>query len=185
MLLFEPFEKISRFNRDVVITEKIDGTNALIAIADDGDELRIGSRSRWITPEDDNFGFARWVKEHEDDVRKLGPGYHYGEWWGAGVGRRYGLKEKRFSLFNVARWGAPETRPECVGVVPTLYTGPMFGPMGVYEVRECIEALRDEGSKAAPGFMDPEGIVIFHAASQTLFKVTIKGDEAPKGMVTK
>jgi len=31
--------------------------------------------------------------------------------------------------------------------------------------------------KRLPGFMDPEGVVIFHAASGTLFKKTLHGDE--------
>jgi hypothetical protein len=30
--------------------------------------------------------------------------------------------------------------------------------------------------------MDPEGIVVFHEAAQQMFKVTIKGDEAPKSL---
>lgn len=36
------------------------------------------------------------------------------------------------------------------------------------------------GSAAAPGFMDPEGVVVYVAAARTLFKKTIKGD-AHKG----
>lgn len=192
MLLFAAFEKIARIHRDVVITEKIDGTNGVIAIADDFDELCVGSRSQWITSEKDNFGFARWVKENEDEVRKLGPGYHYGEWWGGKIQRGYGLSEKRFSLFNVARWGAPETRPACIGVVPTLYTGPLFvtpgfsptddeAPMVTSAVAAALGDLRRQGSRAAPGFMKPEGVVIFHTASQSLFKATLEKDEKPKG----
>jgi hypothetical protein len=56
----------------MVITEKLDGTNAQIFIADDG-EVIAGSRNRWITPLNDNFGFARWVFENEDALRALGP----------------------------------------------------------------------------------------------------------------
>jgi hypothetical protein len=33
----------------------------------------------------------------------------------------------------------------------------------------------------APGFMDPEGIVVFHAAAGVCFKKTIKDDARPKG----
>ncbi|MCJ7726507.1 MAG: hypothetical protein MUP76_09000, partial [Acidimicrobiia bacterium] len=47
--------------------------------------------SRWITPEVDNYGFARWVKDHEEELRTgLGAGLHFGEWWGQGIQRRYG-----------------------------------------------------------------------------------------------
>lgn len=104
MIEFKPFQKIARLNREVLVTEKIDGTNGLVWIAEDGVEMRAGSRSRWITPEADNFGFAKWVADNAEELRRLGPGYHYGEWWGAGIQRRYGLTEKRFSLFNVSRW---------------------------------------------------------------------------------
>jgi hypothetical protein len=176
-LEFKPFAKIARLNRDVVVTEKIDGTNALVHVSDDGSVVRAGSRTRWIVPGDDNFGFAAWVAKNEECLRRLGPGLHYGEWWGAGIQRRYGLTEKRFSLFNVGRWSDDATRPECCGVVPTLARG-----IGVdLLVSGAIERLRTSGSVAAPGFMNPEGVVVFHTASGSLFKVTCDKDEAPKG----
>ena len=81
---FKEFDKIARLNREVVVTEKIDGTNGLVWVSDDSSIVKAGSRTRWVTPEADNFGFARWVQENVDELRKLGPGYHYGEWWGAG-----------------------------------------------------------------------------------------------------
>jgi hypothetical protein len=102
---FTGFPKIARFNREVIVTEKIDGTNAQIHIDDTGAVLTAGSRNKWITPTDDNAGFARWASENTAELLRLGPGSHFGEWWGAGIQRRYGLTEKRFSLFNVSRWG--------------------------------------------------------------------------------
>lgn len=175
---FEAFPKIPRLNREVVVTEKIDGTNALIYIAED-DQIYAGSRSKWITPSDDNFGFARWVEANKEDLRKLGYGIHRGEWWGAGIQRKYGLTEKRFSLFNTHLWSDSSVRPACCGVVPMLTAGP--------DIREAVEAalsmLRTGGSRAAPGFMKPEGIVAYHTAAQTYFKVTLENDESPKGKV--
>jgi RNA ligase len=175
---FRAFEKIARLSRDIIITEKIDGTNGVIYIGDDYQTIVAGSRNRWITPgKQDNFGFAAWVEEYKVAlIPGLGPGYHYGEWWGAGIGRRYGLAEKRFSLFNVTRW-TDDVRPSYVGVVPTLYTGP-FSEQAIYY---ALHGLSHEGSKAAPGFMQPEGVVIYHTASKTLFKKTLEGDERPKG----
>lgn len=171
---FKSFDKIARLNREVVITEKIDGTNGVVYVGEDGVVLA-GSRNRWITPEADNFGFARWVKDHEDELRiGLGIGYHYGEWWGAGIQRRYGLTEKRWSLFNVHRW-QDGARPACCHVVPTLWRGSME-----YGVPDSLNKLRVEGSMASPGFMKPEGVVIFHTASSQLFKVTLEGDGVPK-----
>lgn len=183
---FESFQSIARLSRGVVVTEKIDGTNAQICVLDEGAVLA-GSRTRWITPTDDNFGFARWVAEHEDELRSgLGPGRHFGEWWGAGIQRRYGLTEKRFSLFNVARWsddpadrgidpatGDPRApRPSCCGIVPVLYRG----PFETSNIETILAQLKAEGSHAAPGFMNPDGIVVWHEAARVLFKKTLDGD---------
>ena len=172
---FRAFNKIPRLNRDCVITEKIDGTNASIFIGESG-EFLVGSRNRWITPEEDNYGFARWAYDHREELLQLGPGHHFGEWWGCGIQRRYGLKDKRFSLFNTERWG--DSRPSCCHVVPVLYSGPFC----TQEVQSLIEILRIHGSVAAPGF-NPEGIIVYHKAANQYFKVTVKDDESPKSLV--
>jgi hypothetical protein len=212
MKKFEGFPKIPRLFRDIVITEKIDGTNASVEILDTVDPfggdyehaiarrptevagywqvMLAGSRTRYVTPENDNFGFARFVQENAEELWKLGNGQHFGEWWGSGIQRGYGLKngEKRFSLFNVHRWlaldpfnGAPEegsaTLPsrKVVGVVPTLYAG----PFSTQQVEHAMFQLRHNGSMAAPGFMRPEGIIVFHTGgSNALFKATFDGDQA-------
>lgn len=175
--IFEAFPKIPRLRRSIVITEKIDGTNAQVCITDEG-ELLVGSRSRYITPEADNYGFARWAQEHKELLLQLGPGRHFGEWWGSGVQRGYGLQkgEKRFSLFNVGRW-KDQPLPACVSLVPTLYEG----SYSEAEIESVLTDLRQNGSKASPGFMQPEGIVVYHAAARSLFKVTLEKDEEPKG----
>ena len=173
---FPAFPKIPRWNRDIIVTEKIDGTNALIWIADDGVTMRFGSRSRWIQPTNDNYGFARWGEENRQELLKLGPGVHYGEWWGQGIQRGYGLKEKRFSLFNATKWRNGWLRSACVSVVPTLYEGPMLEEA----IRECVFGLNHFGSKAAPGFMKPEGVIVFHTASGHLYKITCENDAQPK-----
>lgn len=125
---FPAFPKITRLAKPVVITEKIDGTNGLIYVdytdseysesipetskywTSDGTLVAAGSRSRWISPDNDNHGFAKWVWENGDVLAQLGQGHHYGEWWGSGIQRGYGLPkgEKRFSLFNVGRWRDPQ-----------------------------------------------------------------------------
>lgn len=177
MLEFQPFPKIARLRRDCVITEKLDGTNAQIVIQD-GAIVAVGSRSRWITPgkETDNFGFAGWVDQNRDELLKLGEGTHFGEWWGAGIQRTYGLTEKRFSLFNVGRWSDPSLLPACVSTVPKLYEGRFSSEL----VDTFIGAMRENGSYAVPGFMKPEGIIVWHAAARQLFKVTLEKDDEPK-----
>lgn len=170
---FIEFPKMARLSRRVIVSEKIDGTNACVYIGEDG-QFMTGSRTRWITPQDDNFGFSAWAHEHRGELMALGPGRHFGEWWGAGVRRRYGLNEKRFSLFNTERWGG--ARPACCHVVPVLYDGVFHSDA----VADALRALEIEGSAAAPGFYDPEGVCIFHVAANIGFKKTLKKDELAK-----
>ncbi len=172
---FIKFPKIGRYSRDVIVTEKIDGTNAQIFIGEDG-EFLTGSRNRWITVFDDNYGFALWANGHKEDLLKLGPGRHFGEWWGSGIQRGYGLDHKRFSLFNVTRW-REESLPDCVGLVPILWEGPMEEWNGYRVMRD----LRITGSKASPDFMNPEGIVIYHTGAKVCFKKTFEKDDGKGG----
>lgn len=193
MIDFREFPKMARLSREVIITEKIDGTNASIFIQNeileegadplivarrDGYTMRVGSRTRWITPGDDNHGFANWAVKNSDELFKLGEGHHFGEWWGSGIQSGYGLTkgEKRFSLFNVERWS--EQRPSCTHVVPVLWRG-IFDTK---EIERVINELSINGSSAAPGFMKPEGIVVFHIAGNVGFKKTIHKDELPKSL---
>lgn len=195
-IIFSEFPKMGRLSRDCIITEKIDGTNAQILITEDG-QILAGSRTRWITPKEDNYGFASWVEAHKNELIKLGVGRHFGEWWGGRIQRGYGVKEKRLSLFNVSRWclsgSTPEkiqssdprlekyqdVLPECVGLVPVLYRG-------LFTTDACenaIELLKANGSLAAPGFMNPEGIICFHTAAGVGFKKTIDNDGTPKSLI--
>jgi hypothetical protein len=172
---FVPFPKMARLSREIIVTEKIDGTNSQIFIGEDGSFLT-GSRNRWITRADDNFGFARWTEENRDELMQLGPGRHFGEWWGSGIQRRYDLAEKRFSLFNAVLWA--DERPACCHVVPSLYQG----EFSEEAIRLSLLALAINGSVASPGFMKPEGVVVFHVAAQVGFKKTIERDQEPKSL---
>lgn len=177
---FRPFPKIPRLRRDCVITEKIDGTNALVYVDRHTGAVLAGSRTRWILPDavggkgSDNFGFAAWVQQHEDELRQLGPGYHYGEWYGKGIQRGYGLQDKRFALFHTR---GIAHKPGCVEVVPTLFDGPFSD----HAVSCAVSALQEYGSAAVPGFMKPEGIVVLHTAASVVFKVLCENDHIAKG----
>jgi len=179
-LEFTAFPKMARLSREIVITEKIDGTNACIKITADGDFLT-GSRTRWITPENDNYGFSKWAHENKEDLLLLGEGLHFGEWWGSGIQKGYGLVkgEKRFSLFNTTRWNDTTAIPLCCYVVPELYRG----DFNTNIVDELLGTLKEYGSIASPGFMKPEGIIVFHIAGNVGFKKTIEKDEVPKSLV--
>jgi hypothetical protein len=174
---FQPFPKMPRLKRGVVITEKIDGTNAQVVITDDG-RIRAGSRTRWITPgkTTDNYGFATWVEDNREELLKLGPGQHFGEWYGQGIQRGYGLTERRFALFNAQRWHDNNPPPSCCEVVPVLMHG------GLRDVESVVSLLRELGSCAVPGYMQPEGIVVWHDAARQYFKVLLENDHLPKGL---
>ncbi len=181
---FQPFEKIARLKRSCIITEKIDGTNAQIYINDEGTGIAFASRTRWLSEGSDNMGFRAWGVQHAEELMKLGPGHHFGEWWGSGIQRTYGLKngEKRFSLFNTGRWEPGSvSMPYCCGVVPVLFHGQFTTDI----VDEVLDHLRLNGSVAAPGFMKPEGIVVFLPAAGKLFKVTLDDDAIPKSLADK
>ena len=130
---FEAFPKIPRLNREWIITEKIDGTNAAIIIEEcplveggecdtivpgdsvlavgyrDGKAYHVGaqSRKRLINLAEDNHGFAEFVYDNvEALVELLGPGRHFGEWAGPGIQKnRHELERKTFFLFNTTRFG--------------------------------------------------------------------------------
>ena len=178
--MFKPWPKITRLEnkRPPIFTEKIDGTNAcvilsfqppdkntILSVEHEAGLLSIWaqSRTRLITPENDNYGFAKWVKSNSEGLLSLGDGYHFGEWWGQGIQRGYGLTEKRFSLFNTRRWGPhnPNT-PKCCHVVPII---PVHFP------QDAIAELYDYGSIAAPGWMKPEGAVMYEPDTDTCFKI--------------
>lgn len=176
---FIGFPSISRLSREIVITEKIDGTNASVTITEDGQFLT-GSRTRWITPQDDNYGFSGWAHENKEELLKLGVGSHFGEWWGRGIQRNYSLTTRKFSLFNVSRWEDIAIRPACCDIVPILFRGE-FEEYGVMKgVKAALSQLKDGGSVASPGFMRPEGIVLYHRHSNQLFKKTFEHDDKGK-----
>lgn len=233
---FKEFKKIPRFSREIIVTEKIDGSNGQIFIYSPKDKLRFpfsdesnipsqdfidgfciyvhpenphvdeedklylfaGSRNRWlkIGKQSDNHGFASWVKEHGAELVMLGEGRHFGEWYGKGINRGYGLEGKRFALFNVSKWHDKrlekrlikvdektgeqtftEVAPDCCEVVPILWEG-IFD---THQINMSIHLLKANGSYAVLGYMNPEGICVYHTASGQYFKKYILNDEKHKG----
>lgn len=175
---FKSFGEIKKWGTiKFSITQKIHGSNATILIwpnEDKGGELDLvcGSRTRWIYPGDDNYGFAGFVHQHREEfIKLLGIGKHDGEWAGLGINSGEGLKEKRFVLFDW--WKFPPERqlpPGCM-VVPVLYQG----AADITKVDEVMADLLANGSKLVPGFMRPEGVVI--NLNGTYYKKVFKDEE--------
>ena len=190
MQAFEAFPKIPRLHGDVIVTEKIDGTNACIELAP-GSVSACSRNRRLVTiswqPEReqhplvewhgmDNYGFGAWVLANYQSLVRLGYGRHFGEWYGRGIQRTYGLDHKRFALFREPKNGLPEGLPSNVGVVPRLAHLNMFDSN---ELANILAFLQVQGSEAVHGFMQPEGLVAFHVRSGQLFKYTVEA--GPKG----
>lgn len=203
---FRSWGKTPRLYRDIVITEKVDGTNAavifeelaegearhpesLAVITRDGINYQVGaqSKNRLITPgkATDNYNFAQWVRENRELLfDRLGPGHHFGEWAGKGIQGRYGDIDYRvFSLFNTARHKETFFYTEpingtrvMVESVPVLYEGTFSGEA----VQGAIKILREFGSAFEPFHRNPEGIVIYHTQSKQSYKVTFDNNDKGK-----
>ncbi len=197
---FEAFPKLPRLNRSCIVTEKIDGSNAAIIFSESDNlgryQMRTQSRKRLIEPgkDTDLAGFAGWVTENRDVLfNLLGPGRHFGEWYGAGIQRGYGLDHKRFALFNVARWqdsfeqvetkaAATVTKPLFLGE-HAIHTVPWLRSMefSTGMINALVRELAIRGTQI-PGATGPaEGVVVWHNAARQMFKVTVENDERPKG----
>lgn len=182
--MFKAWPKIPRLENEVYhITEKLDGTNACIIIDYSGNlhtsclyrdninatdvgirAIYAQSRTRLITPEDDNYGFAKWVQTNAEQlIEDLGMGYHFGEWWGQGIQRNYGLTEKRFSLFNPAK-----TSSICHNCIP-------FCSISAENLQDELNFwkthLFTNGSLTVPGYMKPEGLVVYAEKAKQYWKV--------------
>lgn len=200
---FKEWASIPRMSKErVVVTEKIDGSNSAIRIrpfdVNEDRSMQVDtvsidgalytvwaqSRKRLLQPvkERDNFGFARWVHENAPSlVRVLGPGDHYGEWWGQGIQRGYGLSEKRFSLFNAPRWVEVLHPTEARSEIDNLYIVPILFMGDFYDlpIKELREGLMAVGSQAVPGFK-AEGMVVYLRELNASYKVLLENDSIHK-----
>jgi hypothetical protein len=173
---FEAFPDIKKLGSAALfITQKIHGSNAQVFIfqQEDGSlDLRCGSRSRWIAPGNDNYGFAEMVYANKQAfIDTLGPGRHYGEWAGPGINSGEGLKVKTFILFDHWKYPPERSLPPNTVVVPVLFSG----AFDLSRVQECMDDLKANGSKLVPGYMNPEGCVVRIKGER--YKVVFQAEE--------
>ena len=181
LISFRAFPKIKRLTKfnplEVTITEKIDGTNGCVVI-ENGELSFVQSRNRIITPDDDNYGFAKWAWANKDALASFGNGYHYGEWAGEGIqGNPRGLTGKVFYLFNTYKYEnmGEEKRnslpPNC-SPVPTVGS----------DLQEYSNATIHESMNMVQTWADyyhykPEGIMVFFHNFGTYMKHTFDNPE--------
>jgi hypothetical protein len=193
---FKSWGSTTRENKNKTITEKIDGTNACIVIYNG--VVAAQSRKRIITPDDDNFGFAKWVYDNAGALMDtLGYGYHYGEWYGEGIQKNpLGIEGKRFALFHATKYtegnGFDLDRVDGLETVPLLH----HGQCDVWTIPGIMQDLEMYGSKVKgakeehvnveiPGLGEvahifraatPEGIIIWNNETRTRTKMLLKDD---------
>ncbi len=170
---FKKFGKIKQLkNFRMHITQKIHGTNTHIYVYEENGlyKARAGARNRWIFPEDDHFGFAKFVDDNEKTLTEaLGLGRHYGEWAGAGINSGEGLSEKKFFLFDWWRYPADKFHHQ-LSTVPLLYEG----DFDLCKIDECMENLKVKGSHIAD-YDKPEGVVVMVGGER--YKKTFSTEE--------
>ena len=178
--MFKEWPKTPRYeDSNITFSEKIDGTNSCI-IVENNSIVGVQSRNRLITRESDNMGFANWVYDNQEELASLlGDGYHYGEWWGLGIQRRYNMERKVFSLFNAHRWKGLFNAPAgqmLVDVVPSytvhLNDGASMDAL-IAKAKEYFMGNSIAAAKYGKEFSNPEGFVMYHDRSQQLYKFPI------------
>ena len=169
------FRKIGQFDQRDGGDGEVDGSNASVYIDCAGGLFLTGSRTRWITPTDDNYNFAKWAEAHKDElIAGLRDGHHFwrvvGRWYPAAQLRTPTATTNGSRLFNVARWHGAGSEPfiggqgqdpnvppkssteapACCGVVPLLYRGEFSHGSRIGTEIEPVEDAR--GLVAVPGF---------------------------------
>lgn len=107
-------------------TVKLHGTNASIVYNPTTDEILAGKRTSFITVQNDNAGFASFVKTNEEYFRDIMSMYFeetnykkedfvlyfYGEWAGQGIQKGVAISNlsKAFYLFDIAVYNEKEDR---------------------------------------------------------------------------
>jgi hypothetical protein len=130
MIEFQPFPSIGQYRNTVKLVRersqydgvplptirfygsvKLHGTNAAVGFTETG-EMFCQSRTAIITPEADNYGFAKWATENRSMFPPLKSSVIYGEWCGQGIKRGVAVGDlpKMFVPFAVrtnGRWWTP------------------------------------------------------------------------------
>lgn len=112
---------------------KLDGTCSAVQVHPNGD-IVFQSRSKIITPEDDNAGFARWGedrKEYFQSLKALSPTPDklfiiYGEWCGQGIQKRCSISnigKKVFCVFAIQYGEDFEVSPKSIAEALALHLG--------------------------------------------------------------
>lgn len=182
---FVAYPKTRRLEDETVtISEKVDGTNGVLFIhkphlcdvlngSTDAPYILAGCRSRWLKDDDtkswDNHGFGKWVAENAQALHALPEGFHYGEWYGKGINHGYGMKERRFMLFNRKRYENLTYLPKCVELETIIEDD-----VPVAELSSVIDRIKNKatvnGSFHIPESGMVEGLIMRFKLSARVYK---------------
>lgn len=101
---------------------KLDGTNAGVQVSKDG-KIAAQSRTKIITPDDDNMGFAKWVEEHRGYFSGLAGNKHmtvFGEFCGKGIQKGTAISQLDHKVFVVfaIQYGGVDGEPSVIDINP-------------------------------------------------------------------
>lgn len=156
-------------------TVKLHGSNCGVEIC--RSIIAVQSRSRVITPEDDNYGFAAFVNGEEQHSairvmdKRIRQAYGlrssedvvlYGEWIGPGIQRGMAISElpdKQWVLFAIKVVDGDESRylPALSAALPTAGE---FGPQRIYSIEDvegiaiCVDFSDQESKEVALDISD-------------------------------
>ncbi len=157
--------------------------------------IKFGSRNRYITFNDDNAGFANFFRHYEARFKDVAadivlkelkvsgetltecqeqyPLRIYGEWFGSGIQRGYGLKDKFFMPFSTF-YAEKLIEYQVPNIVKPniMYTGKFSQEIA----NTCMQTLTN-GSLVIPEFKRPEGIVIHFPKYNFRLKQTFEGSK--------
>lgn len=200
---FKGWGSTPRWHKGLTITEKINGTNAAIVIYNG--QVKAQSRKRMITPDDDNFGFAKWVYDNAGALTDtLGYGYHYGEWFGPGIQKNpLGVESKRFALFHATKYtednGYELNKVDGLETVPLLF----HGQADLFTVAHTVENLATFGTRVEGAATQEivevfagedgsytvkakaEGVIVWHKETKQNYKILLEDDAFHKWEVAK
>ncbi|MGB3531950.1 MAG: RNA ligase family protein [Microcoleaceae cyanobacterium] len=144
---------------------KLDGTNAAVQVFSDG-SIIAQSRSRIITPSNDNIGFAQWLSDCQDVFSACAQSEHmtiFGEWCGKGIQKRTAISKidrQIFAVFAIGFGGIAgafsrlEVNPEKIATYlpqhKDIYVLPFYGESFTVDfgdetsLKEAIAYLNDQ-----------------------------------------
>jgi hypothetical protein len=180
-------EDLNELNQPLTLSVKIHGTNA--AFRTDGKEIWCQSRTRIITPMNDNAGFAQWIEGHKSWILDY---YHmndycgvvtiFGEFAGRGIQKKVGVSEmeKFFYIFH----GQGAQGADFVNKEERFYPHMSVSDWGNGSLMERLEFIKDEIDSECPFYKAMtgkvgvgEGLVAFNQSGIPLFKFKGKSHE--------